>query len=290
MKKLILILSLAFIATSANCQEKFLVGGTSSKNIVIIDKQSKSAEWTFAGVNGEVKECNSLIRLDDGGVAYTFKKGLNVVTPQGERVWSYQVNEGEEMQSISAIKGGYMVGIAGTPTRIIELNKKWEITKEITYNTGVENVHRQFRQMAKSKKGTYIIPVGLSKKIIELNSRGELIKEVQLEQQSLYVMVQKDGDWIATTGHGGDIYKINGKSGEISTIVSGKDLGDGVNIEFGAGIIELKNGNYMLTNWVGHNGDQTQPILIELDKTGKVVWSMNKLPEITFAAGIFPIY
>ncbi|MFR9603402.1 MAG: hypothetical protein SNG02_05975 [Rikenellaceae bacterium] len=289
MKKRLMAAAFVLMSLAVNGQDKFLVAGTSSANIAIVDKDTKSVEWIFSGVNKEVKECNSLIYLDGGNVAYTYKKGAYMVSSEGDVLWSYKVNEGEEMQSISIIKGGYMLGIAGNPMRIVELDKNWEPKREITFDTGVENIHRQFRQMAKTKRGTYLLPISFSKRIVELDATGAILKDIHLDQSSLYVTTDKKGDWIATTGHSGDIYKINAKSGELSIIVSGKDLGDGIKIEFGAGIAELKNGNYMLTNWVGHNGDQSQPILIELTPEGEVVWSMNKLPELIFAAAIFPI-
>ncbi len=288
MKKLLISITLIMVGLGANCQKRLLVGGTSSKNIAIIDKNTKHVEWKFEGVDGEVKECNSLIYLGGGDVAYTHKKGAYRISSEGEVLWSYKVNDGEEMQSISKIRGGYMLGIAGTPMRIVELNKDWKVTKELTFETGVDNVHKQFRQMTKTKRGTYLLPISFSKRIVELDSNAKVLQDIKLPNQSLYVTTDKKGDWIVTTGHSGDIYKIDAKSGAISTIVSGKDLGNDIKIEFGAGIVVLKNGNYMLANWVGHNGDQSQPILIELNKSGEVVWSMSKQPDLTFAAGIYP--
>ncbi|MFI3268556.1 MAG: hypothetical protein R3Y51_07575, partial [Rikenellaceae bacterium] len=239
---------------------------------------------------GECKECNSLVYLKNGDVIYAHKKGAHLINSNGETILEYKVGKNEEFQSISVIKGGYLFGISGSPMKIIEVNKKLEPTKVITFDTEVTNIHRQFRQIAKTKKGNYVVPISDTKRIVELDREGNLLKDVKLDYSSLYVTTDKNGDWIATTGHSGVIYKINSETGEKSMIVDSPDLGDGIKIEFGAGIIELKNGNYMLANWVGHNGNQKQPILIELDKEGKVVWTMSKLEDFTFAAGICPIY
>lgn len=290
MKNILTILTVLFLSLNVSAQEKFLVGGTGSNKIAIINKSSKQIEWQHIGFNKECGQCNSLIYLDNGDVFYAHKKGAYMINSQKEMLWKVDIKEGEEMQCVSEIKGGYMVGIAGTPTRILELDKKGKVTKEVTFDTGVTNVHRQFRQIAKSKKGNYIVPVGLTKKILEISAKGKIIREIQLENQSLYVSINRDGDWIATTGHTGDIYKIDDKSGKISTMIKGKTLSDGTVTGFVAGIAQLRNGNYMLTNWVGHKGDQTQPIIIELNDKWEVVWKMNKIKDYTFAAGIYPIY
>ncbi|MFI3302792.1 MAG: hypothetical protein SNH35_07935 [Rikenellaceae bacterium] len=290
MKKILTTIAAILLVVSASAQNRFLVGGTGSNKIAIINKNSQQIEWQHIGFNKECGQCNSLIYQENGDIFYAHKKGAYMINAQREMLWKVDVKEGEEMQCVGEIKGGYMVGIAGTPTRILELDKNGKITKEVTFDTGVTNVHRQFRQIAKTKKGNYIVPVGMTKKILEVDAKGKIIRDIQLENQSLYVTINNDGDWIATTGHAGDIYKIDNKSGKISTVLKGKTLSDGTVTGFVAGIVQLRNGNYMLTNWVGHKGDQTQPIIIELNDKWEVVWTMKKIAGYTFAAGIYPIY
>ncbi|MFI3261876.1 MAG: hypothetical protein R3Y26_03090 [Rikenellaceae bacterium] len=290
MKKTTTILVFFLMAMTVKAQDKILVGGTLSDKIAIINKSTKEIEWEHKGFAGECKECNSLVHLKGEDVAYAHKKGVYFINSQGEMLFEFKVGKGEEFQSVSVIKGGYLLGISGNPMRIVEINKKGEVTKELTFDTEVTNIHRQFRQITKTKKGHYLVPISDSKRLVELDANGGLVKDIKIEHSSLYVATDKKGNWLATTGHAGVIYKIDGKTGVKSKIVDSPNLGDDIKIEFGAGIVELKNGNYLLANWVGHNGDQKQPILIELDKAGKVVWTMNKIDQFTFAAGIYPIY
>ncbi len=290
MKKILTTLTILLSALSSNAQERFLVGGASSNSIAIINKSTEQVEWQHTGFANECTGCNSLVYVDGGDVLYAHKNGAYMITSQKEILWEIEIKEGEELQCVSEIKGGYMVGIAGSPMRILELNKDGKITKEISYETGVANKHRQFRQIAKSKKGSYIIPVSDLKKMVEIDSKGRVKREVVLENSSLYVLINDAGDLIATAGHAGDVYKIDNKSGEVSAVVRGKQLNDGTTIEFGAAITQLRNGNYLLANWVGHKGDQTQPILIEFNDKWEVVWSMKKPDGYTFVAGVDPIY
>ncbi len=284
------LLPIIVLSLSANAQEKFLVAGASSDKIAIIDKHSQKVEWQHTGFADECKGCNSLVYVEGGDILYAHKKGAYMINSQKEILWQVGINQGEELQCVSAIKGGYMVGIAGSPMRILELNKSGKVTKEVCYNTGVENIHRQFRKIAKAPNGNYIIPVSSLNKIVEIDAKGNTKREIKLPKSSLYVSVNHDGDWIATTGHAGDIYKIGGKSGEITTVVNGKNLDDGSVITFGAEVVQLRNGNYLLANWTGHKGDQTQPILIEFNDKWEVVWTMKKPENYTFLAGVFPIY
>ncbi len=291
MKKIATTILLLIIGTiELQSQDRVLLSGTLSDDIVILNRSTEQIEWRYSGTDGECKECNSLIYLKGDKVVYTYKLGAKMITTQGEELWHFTVNDGEEMQSVSRSKRGLTLAIAGTPMRVVEVDMDGRVKSEVSYDTGIDNIHRQFRQIAKSKGGNYIIPISTSRKIVELTTSGEVVKQVELKESPLYVSMTKSGNWIATCGHSGVIYEIDGKSGEIREITRGKRVSEEVNIEFAAGVIELKNGNLLLTNWVGHNGDKSQPILIELNRDGEVIWQMNRLDNFTFAAGLDAIY
>ncbi len=290
MNKILILLSLLLLSLNVMGQERFLVGGASSDKIAIIGRSTQQVEWEHAGFEDECKGCNSLIYTDKGNILYAHKSGAYMINIEKELLWSVGIEQGEELQCVSAIKGGFLVGIAGSPMRILELDHKGRVTKEVSYQTEVQNIHRQFRQISKSRKGSYLVPVSDKKKIVELDRKGRVKREVNLEKSSLYVIENRAGDWIATTGHAGQIYKIDGRSAEITKVVEQKQLSDTVTIEFGAGITELKNGNYLLANWVGHNGNASQPVLIEFNDKWEVVWTMPKPEGYTFVAGVDPIY
>lgn len=271
-------------------QERFLIGGTNTDKIAIINKTTNELEWEYRRDDGWCKKCNSLEYLKGGDVIFAYQEGASLINSDGEVIFDYKVGEGEELQSVSVTKKGFVFGICGRPTKIVEVNKKGEVTKELSFDTEVMNIHRQFRQIAVTKRGTYLVPVINSNKIVELDANGEVIRDVQLDNGVWYVSLTKKGDWLATSGHAGVIYKINDKTSEVSKIVDAPKLADGSNIEFAAGIKELKNGNYILSNWVGHNGDESQPVLIELNEDGDVVWKMYKPKGFTFIASAYPIY
>ncbi len=286
--RVVVLVIFAIVSLQASGQKRIALGGTNSNNIAIINRESKQVEWILSDDDGEYKKCNSIARLKGGNIAYTNLKTAKIITPSGERVFEYKGNSGEEIQSIATTKGGYVVGISGNPIRVVEFDKRGEVTKEITFDCEEKNIHRQFRRIAKTKYGSYVIPISTSKRVVEIDRKGEIIADIELDQTPLYASITSSGDWLVTCGHSGVIYRVDGKTKALSEFISGKDLGNGITIEFACEITELRNGNFMLANWVGHNGDQSQPILIELDKNGEIVWSMNRLDDITFVAGIYP--
>ncbi len=284
----ILILALLF-TVQLSAQEKFLVGGSGTGKIAIVDRASGEIEWSHD--NPEKSECNSVVYTSKGDIAFSYKRGAMCISTDGDVIFDFQdVKAGEEIQSMCEIKGGFLLGICGNPMRIIELNKKGEVTKELSYDTGIEKAHSQFRQIRKSKKGTYLLPLLATSQILEVDKNGELLREITLEQGPFSVAQNKKGDLFAACGHSGYIYKVDGKSGEVTAISDKKALSDSVNIEFGAEIAVLKNGNLLMANWLGHKGDLSQPILIEMTTEGEVVWTMNRPGDIKFVSAVCPIY
>ncbi len=290
MKHTLIALLLLVICVEARSQDRLLLCGTLSEEIVIFNRRTNAIEWRYGGVDGECKECNSFISLGEDRLVYTYKKGATMLDKQGGVIWNFYVNEGEIMQSVSRGRAGLVFAISGNPMRVVEVDVDGCVTREVSYNTGVENINRQFRQIAITKRGNYIIPISASRRVIELTPSGDVIKDIELEESALYVATTKRGDWLATCGHSGKIYEIDHKSGKRREITSGKRLNNGSNIEFAAGIAEIKGGNFILANWVGHNGDQSQPILIELNREGEVVWQMDKMDDFTFVAGVDAMY
>ncbi|MFR9620024.1 MAG: hypothetical protein SNH63_02250 [Rikenellaceae bacterium] len=292
MKKYTIIASLLLSSLTLQiaAQQRFLVAGASSEKVAIINCESGKVEWEYSNSEEAINKGNSVAYSKEGYVAYSTIDAAKVRNADGELIFEYRVGANEEVQSISTTKSGYLLGICGSPIRIVELNKRGEVTKELSFESGIENKHHQFRQITQSKSGGYIIPLMKQSRIVELDKKGEFVKEVKLEKSSFYVDIDSKGNWLASSGHAGTIYSIDGKSGEVTKIIEGKELSSGARVEFGAEVVELRNGNILLANWLGHNGDQSQPILVEMDREGNVVWQMARPEGYTFASAVCPIY
>ncbi len=276
-------MALLAVCVGVSAQSKLLLGGAGSSSVIIIDRETQNIEWQYDGVK---KQCNSVTTAPDGSVAFSYFDGAKLVSKDKKTIFDFKAKEGEMVHSISAIRGGFLIGIAGTPTRVVEVDKMGNIKKEVTYDTGVTDLKKQFRQITKTINNTYVIPVAAQKRIVEINTQGRIIKEIELEHAAMYVTTNNDGDWLISCGHAGSVYKVDRDSGEVYTILHSADLGNGIKLGFAAGMTALENGNYLLTNWVGHKGDETQPVLLEITDAGEVVSTMKKLDGYTFVSAV----
>ncbi len=289
MKKLTLLL-LLFSSLTALAQKQFLIGGSGTGKIAIIDKQNQTTVWEHALEAGT--ECNSVVMTKNGNIAYSYRWGARLIDREGNVIFDYKLPaKNEELQSISLTKKGFLLGICGSPARIVELNKKGEVVSETTYDTKIADQHGQFRQIRKTAQGTYLLPLLSRGSIVEIDDTGAELKEYKLGKGPFSVTITKEGDLLAACGHSGKIFEIDPEDGDVDVWLSNEDIKGQANIEFGAQIEELKNGNFVLANWLGHNGDQSQPILIEFNPQGDVVWSLKApVGDISLVSAVCPIY
>ncbi len=282
--KRLLTLILLFSASLSYGQKAYLLGGSAMDQLAIVDKASRKVTWSHQ--LDPKQECNSLLQRKNGEVAYSYRWGVKLIDKSGEVLFDFnELNPNEEIQSITEIKGGYLVGICGFPARIVELNSKGKLVKEIKYDTKIDAAHGEFRQIRKSKSGTYIIPLLSRESIVEIDKNGVELREIKLGESPFSVLIKRDGKWLAPCGHSGKVFEVNPKDNSKRLLIY-NDM-----IEFGAEIVELKNGNLLLANWLGHNGDLTHPILIEFNKDGEYVGKVdNKIDGVSMVSAVQPLY
>lgn len=283
--KILLIFVAILISNNALSKGRLLVGGSGWNKIAMINKETKLPYWIFQIPNGG--ECNSVTYTKAGNIAFSFSKGAAVVNQNANILFTYQAKPGEEVQSITEIRKGYLLGICGTPSRIIELSKYGEVKKEITYDTGIKNAHSQHRQIRKTKKGTYLVPLVGGGKILEIDSEGEIIREVKVEGSPFSISELSNGNWLIPCGDAGFVIEINPNTGEVVEKIDSETIGGGIKLGFVAETIRFKNGNTLICNWLGHGGDKSQPILIELNSENKVVWQLeNGTPDVGLVSAV----
>lgn len=258
--------------------------------IAIIERESKEVVWQHALDKGQ--ECNSVIQSSSGDILYSYRWGAKLINMQGEVLFDFKIAEKQEVQSVTEIKGGYLIGVCGTPARLVELNTKGEVVKEVKYDTKLASQHGQFRQICKSHKGTYLIPLLGRNSIVEVDDKGNELREIAIAESPFSITTISKNRWIVPCGHSGVVFDIDSKKGESKVLFSNSTIEEGVNIEFAAQTVQLRNGNYLLANWLGHNGDQTQPMLMEVDSQGNVVWKVASNPDqgVSLISAVQPLY
>lgn len=272
MKNYFLLLILCMCSLSAFAQQKLLIGGSGWNQIAIVDKSSGAIEWFYD--LPERSECNHVRFTQNGDILFSYKKGARVVNNAKETIWDYEALPGEEIQTAKQLaNGNYFLAICAQPSRFITLNAKGEKISEQNYDLEIKKNHGQFRQVSPTERETMIIPVLGKSKVIEIDKNSKLIREISIKGNLFSVNEISKKKWLIACGDAHKLVIVNPKNKKIVKSYTNENI-DGCSLNFVAEPRVLENGNFLIANWNGHSKDKTQPLLVEFNKKGKVVWTL----------------
>lgn len=280
MKKLLAAFCSALLLFSAtSCQqksEKLLLGGSGWNKIVIIDKNSKQVEWEHPLEKGW--ECNSAVSTPEGNILFAYARGAKLITRDHQELWNIAAPDTCEMQTARILPdGNYLLGWVGHPAVIMEVSPKGEILSRVEYETGIENPHAQFRQLNKTAKGNYLMPLFATSDVREISPAGELVKTTTLEGTPFTTLAMDNGNYWVACGDGHSLKEVNLESGEVVRSFGENDF-KGARLFFVAGLQSAPENGLYVCNWQGHDKNAKEansPQLFEIDGKGNVVWNLN---------------
>jgi hypothetical protein len=239
-------------------------------------------EWTHPLESDE--ECNNVEVTPEGNVLYAYSKGARLIDRNHATLWDYKAGDNEEIHSVSRLKeGGFLIGVCGSPARIVELDNKGAQTKEIKFPTLIFNTHYQFRNIVKTDSGHYIVPLLDKHKIIRVTPEGQLKNLVFVAAEAHAVLLLDTGNLLVSCGSGGVIKEINPKDTHFERFIVTQEL-KGATLLYVAEIFQYPNGNRLIANSNMYSDDKSQPLLLEIDPNKEVVWALpfnKKIPNIT---------
>lgn len=269
-----------------NKAEKLLIAGCGWDRIAVMDKQTRQLEWVHCLNRGD--DCNDVELTRGNEILYAYTGGARLVTWEQKVVWDYKVGVGEELFTATELsRGHYLLGICGNPTRIVELDGKGEVTDEFTFETGIDRVHHQFRQILKTKRNTYIIPLFGCGDVVEINREGKILKRVKAGGNLFSVKLLRGGIWLVGCGDAHKWVEIDSRRETVVHTVHSDSL-PGISLLFVAEVCPYANGHRLVANWNGHSGDKMQPRLLEVDERNRVVWQLGHTGEIGNISAVFP--
>ena len=226
-----------------------------------------------------------------GEILYAYKQGAKLIKRSGEVVWDYKVGENEAVYSASVIESGnYMIAIAGKPlARIVELNGKNEVLKEVRFNTTTFDVSRQFRQVLKTPQNTYLVPLTFKRKISEISEEGRYLKSVLCNGAPNAVKIAANGNWVVSCGSIHSFSEIDPQTKKIVKTIETTNLNWG-SLLYVSELVCYPNGNTLVSNSSMESDDKSQPMLLEIDPDGQVVWRMPFNPGITNITTVHSFY
>lgn len=256
-----------------SAQEKLLMSGCSWDKVVIVDKKTSKVEWTHQLQKGD--DCNDVEITKAGNVLYAYKGGARLVAKSQNILWDFKVEQGQELYTATELPTGeYLLAACANPSRIITLNAKGEKIKEQNFESGITNVHGQFRQILPTKEDTYLIPLMARGEVIELTKSGEVIRRVKVGGNPFSVKVLPNGRWIVSCGDAHKYVVVDPATQSVKDSIMSSDISK-VSMLFVAELHPYPNGNVMISNWNGHGKDKTQPLLVEIDSKNRVVWTLG---------------
>lgn len=290
MKRLtILFASIFLLLSCTQSSEKLLLGGSGWNKIVIIDKSSKQIEWEYPLEKGW--ECNSVDVDKKGNILFSFGKGARLITQDKEIIWNIPAPEGCEMQTAKVLPDGkYLLAWCGNPATILEVDSKGSIVSKTELDTQIQNPHSQFRQVNKTEKGNYLVPLFKSADLWEVTPSGTVEKKIQMEGGPFSTAKLQNGNYIVACGDTHSFVELNLETEEIVKKVSANDI-EGITLGFVAQIRPTPAGGLYLCNWQGHGSDpamKESPQLVELDSLGKIIWSVNDNATFGMISAVCP--
>lgn len=275
------VVAVAILGLFSCCQgkkagEKLLLGGSGWNKIVILDKDSKNIEWEHPIEAGQ--ECNSAVYTPEGNILYSYRGGAKLITKDHKELWNIPAPEGAEMQTAGIMKdGNYILAWCGHPATILEVSPEGKILSKTEYETGIENPHAQFRQVSKNNRGNYMMPLFETSEIREISPKGELVKAVTVGGTPFTAVELPNGNFLIAGGDGHFYMEMDFDKEKVIRKINANDI-EGASFYFVAGLLPTPEGGEYVCNWQGHGGDAEAgklPQLIEVDKNGKIVWSLN---------------
>lgn len=115
--------------------------------------------------------------------------------------------------------------------------------------------------------------------VYELNDQGQILWQASMGAgtKGYAVWWRAGGGAYATTGEPHTVLEIDG-SGKILTKIGDDASFASLKLDFFSGFVRRPNGNYIIANWLGHQGtpEQTAPEVIEFQPdggAGKAIWT-----------------
>ncbi|HYW78338.1 MAG TPA: hypothetical protein VE890_02140 [Thermoguttaceae bacterium] len=256
---------------TAKITHRFLAGGTGTPIVAIVGTDGK-IEWSYTTGGA----CNDACLLPDGNVLFTYQTGAKEVTPDKKIVWQYDATAAQADAEVHGVQklsdGNYLVSQNANPPRLLEIDPAGKIVKNLAIECKFERPHGQFRQIRKTKEGTYLGGFVSENLVHEYDAEGKILRTFEVTKHAYVAVRLPNGNTLIACGDGHELVEFDADGKEVWKLEE-NDL-PGNPLRFVAGVQRLPNGNTVIANWLGHGGHTgKQPQLLEVTRDKKLVWS-----------------
>ncbi len=222
-------------------------------------------EWRM-----EAKNPQDCWRLPNGNILFCHKGGAIEADTEKKIVWEYKAPAGTECHACQPLADGRVMVVECGTSRIVEVDSKGQIAREIKLVTTTKGVHEQFRGARKTADGHYIVCFKGEHKVVELDGDGKVLKEIPVPGDVHEALLLPDTHLLVTCGDGHKVVELDA-AGKTVWELNENDL-PGNPLRLMAGCQRLPNGNTIFCNYLGHGFIGKQPMAFEVTRDKKVVW------------------
>lgn len=257
------------IVTSAcsHSGHRVIVAGSGTKSIAIIDAAGE-IEWEHK----VPKEVNDISMISDSLILYSHQKEVIILDLSHKVRWNYKGDPAGEIQSASLLDNGNILLMQnGASPKIIEVTRGGEVAISIDIEAPAKKPHRQFRNIRKTKEGTYLVPYFTGNKVCEYDGDGKKIRTINVPGPNFLAVRLDNGNTMVACGDSHRLVEFD-KDDNVVWEITENEL-PGNTLFFVAGFQILRNGNIVIANWGGHGHLEKQAQIIEVTRDKEVVWS-----------------
>ena len=264
MKTLVLVM-LACLMPSGEVKHRFLATDGETSKLIYVDQFHPEKDWTVDVPKGP----RDLRLVDEKTVLVSHRAGAaEYDLATGKQTWI--VNGYKEVQAAIRLPNGRTL-LAGMTEKGVTLHEVDRDGKEAA-RVVIEG-RRGVRNMQRLENGNYLMTCSDATKrsAIETDPTGKVVWEAPLTSAADDIDRLADGTTVAPTGSGGSALYLD-KEGKVVATRGGKESHPDLKINWFASTQTLKNGNLVVTNWLGHKAGKTGPHALEFDAANKAVW------------------
>jgi hypothetical protein len=219
---------------------------------------------------------NDVWSLPNGEVLFAWKRGVKIYDKDGKLAFEWSSSEKkDEIHTCQPLADGNILIAQNGPSRLIEVNRKGEIIKEIPVKSKNDNLHMRFRMCRKLNTGNYLCMMSCDNEIREIDSSGKTVRVIRdipgVQMAKAHaVMRLANGNTLFSTGAGAMAVEVD-PDDKVVWKLERKDLPE-IKMGFMTGLNRLSNGNTVICFYQGSHH------LIEVTPEKKLVWKW-KLPS-----------
>ncbi|HNX35683.1 MAG TPA: hypothetical protein PKM57_13710 [Kiritimatiellia bacterium] len=249
--------------------KRFAVGDYTSGKVCIVEADGH-VSW-----DQKAPCCNDLWIQPGGSILFSTGHGAKEVAKDGTVKFEYQSKA--EIYAVQRLANGNTFVGECTSGRLLEVAPDGSnIVKELRLLPADKpGGHAYIRNVRVLKNGNYLVAHYGGRYVTEYAPDGTVVWTFKTPGGPHSVTRLANGNTLIACGDSGTPCLIEvTPEGKTVWELSNQDL-PGAPLKFLTGFHKLPNGNFLISNWVGHGKFGTAPHLLEVTPEKKVVWSFN---------------